>query len=88
MNEIRQRRAWLWVAAIAIVAAVLLLMAASAHSDHGAAWLAVLPALYVVGLISPLSLFSPLAYVYVGRVPDAPCRPSLFQRPPPSFRLG
>jgi uncharacterized membrane protein len=89
MNGVRQRRAWLLVAAIAIMAAVLLLMAASAHSDHAAAWLAILPALYVVGVISPLSLLSPLAYMYVGRVPDAPCRPSLFERPPPpSFRLG
>jgi hypothetical protein len=87
MNGMRQRRVWLLVAAVAITAAVLLLLAASAHSDH-AAWLAILPALYVVGLISPLSLLSPLAYIYVGRVPDAPCRPSLLQRPPPSFRLG
>jgi hypothetical protein len=87
MSEIRQRRAWLWVAAIAIGAALLLLLVLPAHSDHGAAWLAILPALCFMGVISPLSLLSPLAYMYAGRVPDAPCRPSSFQRPPP-VRLG
>jgi hypothetical protein len=87
MSEMRQRRAWLGVAAIAIGAALLLLLVLPAHSDHGAAWLAMLPALCFVGVISPLSLLSPLAYIYAGRVPDAPCRPSSFQRPPP-VQLG
>lgn len=87
MNGIRQRRAWLLVAAIAIGAALLLLLAPHAHSGSSTAWLAILPALYVVEAISPLSLLSPLAYLYVGRVPDAPFRPSSFQRPPP-IRLG
>ena len=36
-----------------------------------------------LGVISPLSLLSPLAFVYVGRTPDAPALPSRFQRPPP-----
>jgi hypothetical protein len=87
MNNIRHRRAWLLIAAIAIGAAVLLLLAPHAHSGSSTAWLAILPALYVVGMISPLSLLSPLAYLYVGRVADAPFRASSFQRPPP-VRLG
>jgi uncharacterized membrane protein len=88
MTGMRQRRAWLLIAAIAIGAALLLLLVPHGHSGNAAAWLAILPALYVVGVISPLSLLSPLAYIYLGRVPDAPFRPSLFQRPPPSVRLG
>jgi hypothetical protein len=52
------------------------------HSADSAAWLAVLPVLFA-GLISPLSLLSPLAYLYVGRRPDTPVRPASFQRPPP-----
>jgi hypothetical protein len=55
------------------------------HSG-GSDGVAILP-LLVVGVISPLSLFAPLAYEYVGRVPDAPALPALFQRPPP-FRIA
>ncbi|HEX3942207.1 MAG TPA: hypothetical protein VHX11_12045 [Acidobacteriaceae bacterium] len=84
MSGIRQRRGWLLVAAIAIGAALLLLLVPHAHS--GAAWLAVLPVLFA-GVISPLSLLSPLAYVYLGRAPESPFRPFSFQRPPP-IRLG
>jgi predicted membrane metal-binding protein len=70
------------VAVIAIVAATALLLLPHAHSGDAGAWLAILPILFV-GVISPLSLLSPLAYFYLGRTPDAPVLPSSFQRPPP-----
>jgi hypothetical protein len=81
-----QRRAWLLVAAIAIMAALALLLVPHGDSHGAAVWLAVLPVLFV-GFISPLSLLCPLTYMYLGRAPEAPLRASSFQRPPP-IRLG
>jgi hypothetical protein len=81
MMKNRQRRAWLLIAAIAIGIALLCLLLPHTHSD-GADWLAILP-LLCAGVISPLSLFAPLAFEYNGRTPDAPALPTLFQRPPP-----
>ncbi|HKF50628.1 MAG TPA: hypothetical protein VKB38_24905 [Terracidiphilus sp.] len=49
--------------------------------DSGA-WNAILPVLFV-GLMSPLSILSPRSVLSLGRTPDAPVRPSLYQRPPP-----
>jgi hypothetical protein len=81
MIQNRQRWGWVLVAAIAIGVALLCLLIPQGHSGN-ADWLAILPLLFV-GIISPLSLLSSLAYEYVGRVPDAPALPALFQRPPP-----
>ena len=86
MIQNRQRRAWLLIAAIAIGIALVCLLVPHTHSGDGADWLAILPLLFV-GVISPLSLLSPLAYEYHGRRPDAPVLPTSFQRPPP-FRLA
>lgn len=86
MNETRHQRAWLLVAAIAILTALVFLLVPQVHSGNAGAWLAILPILFV-GVISPLSLFSPMAYMYLGRTPDAPVLPASFQRPPP-FRLA
>jgi hypothetical protein len=85
MIQNRQRRGWILIAAIAIGIALVCLLIPHGHSGN-ADWLAVLPLLFV-GVISPLSLFAPLACVYAGRAPDAPALPSRFQRPPP-FRLA
>lgn len=82
MSEIRHRRAWILIAAIAIAAAVVLLLIPHVHAGDGGSWLAILPILFV-GLISPLSLLSPLADVYESRTPDAPVLPAQLQRPPP-----
>lgn len=82
MNEIRYRRAWGWVAVFAILTALVLMLVPHGHSGDAGAWLAVLPLLFV-GVISPLSLLSPWAFVYLGRTPDAPALPARFQRPPP-----
>jgi hypothetical protein len=82
----RQQRLWFLVAAIAIGIALVLLLAPHPHSANSAAWLAILP-IFFLGVISPLSLLSPLAYLFLGRTPDAPQLPSSFQRPPP-FRLA
>lgn len=85
MIHLRHRRAWLLIAAIAIGAALALMLVPHAHAGDNGAWLAILPLLFV-GVISPLSLLSPLAFVYVGRTPDAPALPASFQRPPPFRR--
>jgi predicted membrane metal-binding protein len=82
VNRIWHRRGWALVATIAILAALLLLLIPHAHSGDAGAWLAILP-IHFVGVISPLSLLCPLAYVYLGRTPDAPVLPASFQRPPP-----
>jgi hypothetical protein len=83
MNRVRHRRGWVLIAAIAIGIALVSLLALHAHSGNDGGLVAILP-IFFVGLISPLSLLSPMAYVYVGRTPDAPALPSSFQRPPPS----
>ncbi|MGA2049966.1 MAG: hypothetical protein ABSG96_19880 [Terracidiphilus sp.] len=86
----RQQRGWVLIAVIAIGLAVLLMVAAvlvpHTHSGNAADLVAILP-LLLVGIISPLSLLSPLAFAYAGRVPQAPVMAAAFQRPPP-FRRG
>lgn len=82
MKHRQQRQGWVLVAAIAIGIALICLLAASAHSGDGSGFVAILP-LLLVGMISPLSLFEPLAFAYVGRTPSAPVLPVRFQRPPP-----
>ena len=86
MIQSRQRRGWFLIAAIVIGIALVCLQLPHGHSGSGADWLAILPLLFV-GVISPLSLFAPLAYEYVGRVPNAPALSASFQRPPP-FRIA
>lgn len=82
MFQNRHRRTWFLIAAIAIgVALILMLVPHTQGADNGA-WLAILPLLFL-GIISPLSLLSPLAFEYASRVPDAPVVPASFQRPPP-----
>jgi hypothetical protein len=82
----QQRRGWILVAAIAIGVALLCLLVPHGHSGNAGDFVAILPLLFV-GVISPLSLLSPLAYAYVGPVPEAPELAASFQRPPP-FRRG
>ena len=82
MNENRYRRAWGWVAVVALLTALVLMLVPHGHAGDAGAWLAVLPILFV-GVISPLSLLSPLVFVYLGRTPDVPALPARFQRPPP-----
>jgi hypothetical protein len=77
-----QHRGLLLVAAIAIGVALLVLLVPHPHNGDGGTWLAILP-VFFAGVISPLSLLSPLAFMYLGRTPDAPALPSSFQRPPP-----
>lgn len=86
MLQHRQRRGFLLIAAIAIGIALLYLLVPHGHAGNSADWLAILPILFV-GIISPLSLMPRMAFAYIGRTPDAPDLPSLFQRPPP-FRLA
>jgi len=86
MLQQRQRRGFLLIATVAIGIALLCLLVPHGHAGNSPDWLAILPMLFV-GLISPLSLLPRMAFAYVGRTPDAPALPSLFQRPPP-FRLA
>lgn len=85
MNRNSQRRGWILIAAIAIGIALVCMVVPHGHSGGSPDWLAILPILFV-GVISPLSLLSPLACAYAGRTPDAPALPSRFQRPPPFSR--
>jgi len=81
MIQNRHRRGWILIAVIAIGIALLCMLIPHGHSGS-ADWIAILPLLFA-GVISPLSLFAPLAGEYVGRTPNAPALPALFQRPPP-----
>jgi len=79
-----QRRGLLLIAAIAIGFALLMLLLP--HSHSGAAdFVAILPLLFA-GIVSPLSLLGALAFVYAGRVPEAPVMAASFERPPPIRR--
>ena len=85
MKPIQQRRGILLIAAIAIGIALVLMLVPHTHSGNAADWVAILPLLFV-GIISPLTLFAPLANTYAGRVPQAPRIAPSFQRPPPRRR--
>jgi hypothetical protein len=86
MREQRRQRVWFWVAAIAIVAALVLMLVPQAQSGHAVHWLAILPVLFI-GLIAPQTLVARLAIRDLVRTPDAPALRANFQRPPP-FRIG
>jgi hypothetical protein len=85
MADGRQRRGFQSIAAIAIGIALLLLLVPHGHSGAAADFVAILPLLFV-GIISPLSLLTPLGFAYAGRVPEAPLMAASFQRPPPILR--
>jgi len=85
MMRVLRERGWLLIAAMAIAVVLVFLLAPHAHGIDGGAWMAILP-IFFAGVISSLSLLSPLGVVYLGRVPDSPVLPVSFQRPPP-FRL-
>jgi hypothetical protein len=82
IQQPQHRRLALLLALIAIAFAIVLMLIPHAHDMDRGAVLAILPILFV-GLISPLSLLSPLTYIYLGRTPDTPVLPASFQRPPP-----
>jgi uncharacterized membrane protein len=82
MIERRHQRIWLWIAAIAIVAALVLMLVPQAQSGHAVNWLAILPVLFI-GLITPRTLLAGLATDDSVRAPDAPALQALSQRPPP-----
>jgi hypothetical protein len=86
MTQNRNRRAWLLFAVIAIGVALVLMLIPHPHAGSAGGWLAILP-VFFAGIISPLSLLAPLAFIDLGRTPDAHARPSTHQRPPP-FRLA
>ncbi len=79
-----QRFAFL-IVILAIAFAIAILLIPHVHNVGDNAALAILPLLFV-GLISPLSLLSPLAFTYRPRTPSAPVLTASFQRPPP-FQL-
>lgn len=82
MIDQRQQRIWLWIAAIAIVVALVLLLVPQAHSGGPGAWLALLPVLFI-GVAAPLRLLEFLDRFDPERRADAPAFEPSFQRPPP-----
>jgi uncharacterized membrane protein len=86
MNKFCEQRAWFWIAAVAIVAAIILLMVPHANSGHAVDVIAILPLMFV-GIISPLTLFVSIVRRELAQVPDAPQLPSTLQRPPPFRRV-
>lgn len=82
MIQSQQRRPWFLVAAFAIGIALLLLLVPHGHQNGPDQWLAILPLLFA-GIVSPLSLLSPLSWFYLAPTTEAPVRPASFQRPPP-----
>lgn len=82
MTEHRYQSAWVKVAAIAILAALVLAMLPLAHAGHEAPWLLMLP-VFFVGVIVPFCL-SPIARILdPGLAYAAPAIEPCFQRPPP-----
>ena len=86
MRQLRHHRFALLIGMLAIAFAIALMLIPHAHNVGDNAALAILPLLFA-GLISPLSLLSPLAFTYQPRTPEAPVLPASFQRPPP-FQLA
>ena len=82
MTERRQSRAWVVIATIAILFLLALLVVPHSAAGNGTDGLWMLP-VFFAGMISPLSLFAALAWVYAGRTPEVPALISSFQRPPP-----
>jgi uncharacterized membrane protein len=85
MTGIRQRRLWLLVAAIAIVA-VLCLLVQQTHSSNSVVWLAILP-VFFIGLLFPLDTPWRAAIRSAGSALEPLFHRSSLQRPPP-VRLG
>ena len=86
MIGFKQQRALFLVAMIAVGIALVVLMIPSSHPGDSSSFVPLIP-LLLVGMISPLGLLSPLAFLYVGRTPEPPALAASFQRPPP-FRLA
>jgi uncharacterized membrane protein len=76
---------WVLVAAIALVAILVVMLAPQVHSAAATGWLPVLLILFI-GVVAPLSLISPLAWLHLGMRPIPPVRAISFQRPPPLRR--
>lgn len=79
----QQKRVWLWIATIAIVCALVLMLVPQCHSVHSTAWLAVLPLLFL-GILTLPRLRCPATRTYSRHAPGALTLPTRFQRPPPS----
>jgi hypothetical protein len=79
-----KEQAWMLLAILAIGVALLVLLVP--HPQSGSADFAAILPLLLVGIVSPLSLFAPLAHAYEGRAPQAPVLAASFQRPPPIRR--
>jgi hypothetical protein len=80
----QDRRVWLLIAAIAIVAALLLTLVPHAHSGNAFDWLAILPVLFI-GIAFSLDQSSSLIDFCSELAPATPSLPNTFQRPPPYF---
>ncbi|MBS1801913.1 MAG: hypothetical protein JST28_01025 [Acidobacteria bacterium] len=83
MNFFLQRRAWFWIATVAIVLALIALLVTHG-SDNGQPDLWTLLPLLFLGLIVPFVLAPLASSLELGHSSDAPALAPLFQRPPPA----
>jgi hypothetical protein len=82
MIQLRNRRIWLLIAAIAIGIALLLTLVPHVHAGNAFDLLAILPVLFI-GIAFSLNESSPLNNFCSEFAPDPPSLPDAFQRPPP-----
>jgi fucose permease len=82
----RHRRAWVLIAAIAIVAVLLLMLAPHGPAGYADVWFAVL-SIWFIGVIFPFRLSHSLECFNLHCTTDALASQPSFQRPP-SFRLA
>jgi hypothetical protein len=73
-----------YVAAVAIILCLVLLLVPHPHFTDAAACFLLIPELFF-GIPVSHRLMSRMAYLRLGDVPEAPALPSSFQRPPPPF---
>lgn len=85
MKQDQNRCGWNYIAVIAIILCLVLLLVPHPQTTDTSVF--ILITLLIIALNPSPELLSRLAYLRLGRILDAPALPPSFQRPPP-FRLA